>query len=301
MTKTGNIIGVDLGGTNIRVGKVVDGKVVEISKSITPLDGTENDVLGKLYTTISDCFDADTKSIGIGVPSVVDTQKGIVYDVVNIPSWKEVALGDLLYQKFQVPVFINNDSNCFAVGEKIYGKGKGFQNIVGMTIGTGLGLGLIINGQLYEGRNCCAGEFGMLPYLNENYEFYCSGQFFSKFNSGDAADMHEKALSGDPNAIQLYQNFGKHIGIVIKSILYAYDPDIVLIGGSLSKAFDLYKEAMYDEISDFAFRSTLQNLKIEISELAESAILGAAALPTNALQSSLPGDVLSRLFHLSNI
>ena len=175
-------------------------------------------------------YDKDTVGIGVGVPSVVDTQKGIVYDVVNIPSWKEVPLSDLLYQKFQVPAFINNDSNCFAAGEKIYGKGKSFQNIVGMTIGTGLGLGLIIDGKLYEGRNCCAGEFGMLPYLNENYEFYCSGQYFSNIKHVDAFEMHMKAQSGDPQAIKLFAEFGTHVGITIKSIIYAYDPEIIIIG-----------------------------------------------------------------------
>ena len=281
MNKSGNIIGVDLGGTSIRAGKVVAGEIVKTSKSSTPATGTENEVLEELYATIRNCFDAETKGIGVGVPSVVDTQKGIVYDVVNIPSWKEVALRDFLFSKFQVPVFINNDSNCFAAGEKIYGKGKPYQNIVGMTLGTGLGLGLIINGKLYEGRNCCAGEFGMLPYLDENYEFYCSSQYFSIFKHVDAFEMHMKAQSDDPHAIQLFTEFGTHVGIAIKSMLYTYDPEIIIIGGSLSKAFNFYKDSMYKEIETFAFRSTLQNLHIEISEMTEPAILGAAALLIN--------------------
>jgi glucokinase len=281
MNQSGNIIGVDFGGTSIRAGKVVADKIVYTSKSNTPATGTESEVLEELYTTIRDCFDAETKAIGVGVPSVVDTQKGIVYDVVNIPSWKEVALRDLLVSKFQVPVFINNDSNCFAAGEKIYGKGKPYQNIVGMTIGTGLGLGLIINGKSYEGRNCSAGEFGMLPYLDSNYEYYCSGQFFSRFKNLDGIETHKKALAGNQEAIQLFAEFGQHMGIAVKSMLYAYDPDIIIFGGSLSQGFPLFEKSMYSEIEDFAFRNTLQNLKIEVSEIADSAILGAAALPMN--------------------
>jgi glucokinase len=278
MIEPENIIGVDLGGSNIRAGRVIDGKIVKISKDIAPAKGTKTEVLEKLYATIDKCISNETGSIGVGVPSVVDVRNGIVYDVINIPSWKEVALRDLLSKKFNVPVFINNDSNCFVTGEKIYGKGKLYRNIVGMTLGTGLGLGLIINGKLYEGHNCGAGEFGMVPFLDDNFEAYCSGQFFSKIKKVDAVEMHLKAIAGDLVAIQLFQEFGRNIGVAIKSILYAYDPDIIIIGGSLSKAFDLFKTAMFKEIENFAYRNTLLNLKIEISEINEPAILGAAAL-----------------------
>jgi glucokinase len=283
MKEPGNIIGVDLGASNIRVGRVLEGKIVKISKDIIPLNGTQNEILDKLYAAIGKCITTDTLCIGVGVPSVVDVTNGIVFDVVNIPSWKEVALRDLLSIKFNVPVFINNDSNCFAAGEKMYGKGKPYRNIIGMTLGTGLGLGLVINNKLYEGRNCGAGEFGMLPFLDHNFETYCSGQFFSKIKKVDAEEMHEKAKAGDPMAIDLYCEFGRNIGVAVKSILYAYDPDIIIIGGSLSKAFDLFKTAMYKEIESFAYRNTLLNLKIEISDIEESAILGAAALHLNYL------------------
>jgi glucokinase len=278
MIKSMNILGVDLGGTNIRVGKVIDDRIVKVSKVPTPMNGTEKDVLEKLYSAISDCIDTETQSIGVGVPSVVDTKKGIVYDVVNIPSWKEVPLRELLYNKFHVPININNDSNCFAAGEKMFGKGKPYQNIVGMTIGTGLGLGLIVNGKLYEGKNCGAGELGMIPYLDDICENYCSGQFFSKIHRVDAAEMHEKAKQGDQMALKLFNDFGMHMGKAVKLILYLYDPDIIIMGGSISNAFEFFKSSMYVEVKDFAFRNILRNLKIEISSLSDSAIMGAAAL-----------------------
>lgn len=281
MVEKGNIIGVDLGGSNIRAGRVIDGEIVKRSKSMTHAKGTEGEVLNKLCEVVNNCFNDETIAIGIGVPSVVDTTRGIVYDVVNIPSWKEVALGELLHRKFGVPIFINNDSNCFVMGEKIYGKGRPYQNIVGMTIGTGMGLGLIVNGKLHDGRNCCAGEFGMIQYLDENYEYYCSGQYFSNFEHVEAVEIHKKAAEGNDRAIKVFADFGKHIGSAIKAILYAYDPDIIIIGGSLSKAFPFFKDQMYREVEGFAYRNTLQNLKIEISEMEEPAILGAAALVEN--------------------
>lgn len=148
-----NIIGVDLGGTNIRAGKVVAQSIVQTAKAPTASSGTEAEVLETLYSVIDGCFDENTKSIGVGVPSVVDVEKGIVYDVVNIPSWKVVPLKEILENRYKVPVYINNDANCFALGEKYFGKAQSYKSIVGLTIGTGMGSGLIFNSRLFEGAN----------------------------------------------------------------------------------------------------------------------------------------------------
>ncbi len=283
MSSLGNVIGVDVGGTKMRAGRVENNQIVESVTCDTPSQGTEEEVVEKLIHLIRKCINKDTKSIGIGVPSVVDTKNGIVYDVYNIPSWKEVALRDIIFKSFNIPVYINNDSNCFVVGEKIFGIGQSHQNIVGMTLGTGLGLGLIMNNKLYEGRNCGAGEFGMIPYLDDCYESYCSGRFFSALMNVNAKETHESALTGNAKSLQLYNEFGKHVGSVIKSILYAYDPNIIIIGGSLSMPFNLYKESMYKEMEDFPYKKTLESLKIETSEIADSAIFGAAALTDDSL------------------
>jgi len=281
MKSVENIIGVDLGGTNIRVGRVVEEKIIQLSKEPTPVTNSQSEVLEKLIAVITSCIDQNTKSIGIGVPSIVDVEKGIVYDVINIPSWKVVPLKDILEGRFKVPVYVNNDANCFALGEKYYGKGKSCKSIVGLTIGTGMGSGLIFNGRLYEGKNCCAGEFGNIPYLNSNFEHYCSGQFFSEMKSTSAIEIQQKALLGDKPAIQLYCEFGFHLGQAIKSILYAYDPEIIILGGSLTKAYELFKPSMLEAIQDFDYPSVLTNLRIEISDLENSAIYGAAALYHN--------------------
>ena len=279
-----NIIGVDLGGTSIRAGKVANEKIIQLTKEPTPASGTHSEVLDQLYSVIDSCFDDNTKSIGIGVPSVVDVEKGIVYDVVNIPSWKIVPLKDILESRYKVPVYVNNDANCFALGEKYYGKAKDCKSLVGLTIGTGMGSGLIFNGKLYEGKNCCAGEFGNIPYLNSNFERYCSGQFFSEEKSISAIDAFNQAVLGDQAALLLFSEFGFHMGQAIKSILYAYDPEIIILGGSLTKAYDFFKPAMFGAIQNFDYRNVLTNLKIEISELENSAIYGAAALYLNSDQ-----------------
>lgn len=274
-----NLIGVDLGGTNIRAGKIIDNKIVHLAKVSTPSKGTVEEVMEKIYSLIDACIDTGTVSIGVGVPSVVDVDKGIVYDVVNIPSWKVVPLKDLLEARYKVPVFVNNDANCFVVGEKYFGKAVHYKNIVGITLGTGLGCGLIFNGKLYEGSNCGAGEFGNVAYLSHNVEYYCSGQFFTDEKKVSAVDIYNKAKKGDVNAVQIFDEYGFHLGEALKSILYAYDPEVIILGGSVAQSFDFFKDAMFHALQNFAYSSVLANLKIDVSELENSAIFGAAALP----------------------
>jgi len=185
----------------------------------------------------------------------------------------------LLEKRYGVPVCVNNDANCFAVGEKYFGKAKSYKNIVGVTLGTGLGCGLIFNGKLYEGSNCGAGEFGNIPYLSHNIEYYCSGQFFSDEKKVKAVDIFHLAQKGDASALNLFTEYGYHLGEALKSILYAYDPEVVILGGSVSRSFDFFKDAMYQVLQGFAYSSVLANLKIDVSELENSAIFGAAALP----------------------
>jgi glucokinase len=279
MEQIKNIIGVDLGGTNVRAGKIADNQIVTLLKEPTPSKGTVDEVMTQIYTVIDDCIDANTVSIGVGVPSTVDVEKGIVYDVTNIPSWKEVPVKALLETRYKVPVFVNNDANCFAVGEKYFGKAKNYKNIVGVTLGTGLGCGLIINNKLFEGTNCGAGEFGNIPYLDHNIEYYCSGQFFTDEKKMSAALLYDQAHQGNDFALALFSEFGRHLGETLKSILYAYDPEIIILGGSVSKSFEFFRDAMYQAMQNFAFSNVLLNLKIEVSDLENSAIFGAAALP----------------------
>lgn len=285
MEDTYNIIGVDLGGTNIRAGRVTDNEIAKISKKRNPSDQSENVILETLFSVLNECFNSKTKGIGVGVPGIVDVEKGIVYDVVNIPSWNNVPLKEILENRYKVPVYINNDANCFILGEKYYGKGESFNSIIGLTLGTGLGCGLVFNGKLYEGNNCGAGEFGEIQYLKHNYEYYCSGKFFFMEKGIDAESAFNHAISGDKIYCEYFNEYGYHLGQVIKSLVYAYDPEIIIIGGSLAKASKLFMGAMLSAIQDFGYINTIKKLQIEISELDNSAIFGAAGLFLNNLNS----------------
>lgn len=277
------IIGIDLGATNIR-GAVVDNETLsEIISRRIHTKGTEQQVLDDVFFIIDKLIGKDITAIGIGVPSVVDVEQGIVYDVVHIPSWKEVHLKQILQEKYQIPVLVNNDANCFALGEHYFGKGKGEKNMIGLTIGTGLGAGIIINNLLYAGPNCGAGEFGCVDYLDNNYEFYCSGSFFNNVYGLNGEDIFKNAQKGDPRALKLYGEMGTHLGNAIKVIMYTYDPSLIILGGSVQLAYDYFEKNMWERIQTLVYPKSVERLKIERSVLENSGILGAAALYYDAV------------------
>lgn len=281
--RSGKLIGIDLGATNIR-GGLVSGKTINNLKA-NPIrsNGTMEEVLEDVFRLTDQLIDKEIMAIGIGVPSVVDTKLGILYDVQYIPSWKEVHLKKLMEERYKVPVFVNNDANCFALGEHYFGKGQGYDSMIGVTIGTGLGSGIIINNKLYAGVNCGAGEFGMADYLDKIYEYYCSGSFFQNVYGLNGQDVFKSAQKGEREALKLYNEMGGHLGNAIKLMMYTYDPELIILGGSVRFAYDFFQKAMWERVMSFAFTKTKERLQIKLSELENSGILGAAGLYHDAL------------------
>jgi glucokinase len=271
-------IAIDLGGTNIRIGLFENGTLRErISKALVEKDKLQS-TIDQLFELIGQFVSPAVTGIGIGVPSVVDTQKGIVYNVTNIPSWTEVPLKDILEGKFGLPVHINNDVNCFVLGEHAQGKAVGCASVVGLTIGTGLGAGIIIDHKLYAGNNTGAGEIGLLPYHSHDLEYYCSSHFFMNKLHVSAKETYEKALSGDKQSIEAWSEFGVHVAQAIKYAVLAYDPEVIVIGGSISKANKLFSGSMHEALSDFPFPKSIEKLRIEWSENELSNLIGALCL-----------------------
>ena len=269
-------IGVDLGGTNIRAGLMDCTELIRKEKVSCPAQGSESEVIEAVAGLIGKLVSEDVDAIGIGVPSVVDTAKGIVYNVANIPSWVEVHLKDILEERFDIPVFINNDSNCFTLGESRFGAGKEYKDMVGVTLGTGVGSGIMIGGHLYEGRNAGAGEIGCLAYLDKDFESYCSTPFFVSHNTSGAG-LAARAEAGDAEAIALWDEFGGHIGELVKAILFAYDPEAIVFGGGIAAGHPHFEKAMRRTIETFPYE-TGKDVKIFFSDNGDMAIYGASEL-----------------------
>ena len=276
------VIGLDLGASNIRGGLIHGNLLSQIHSRRIQSAGTVEEVLEDIYAIVDLLLENEVVAIGIGVPSVVDVEQGIVYDVQYIPSWKEVHLKSILEKRYHVSVFVNNDANCFVLGEYYFGKGAGVENFVGLAIGTGLGAGIIINHRLYAGPNCGAGEFGMVDYLDHCFEYYCSGQYFQNVYNTDGQVVFDKAKAGDLQAQQWYAEMGMHLGNAIKMIMYTYDTSLIIFGGSVRHAYPFFSETMWDRINSFAYTKSLAKFRIELSELENSGILGAAGLYYNS-------------------
>jgi glucokinase len=276
--KDKTFIGIDIGGTKICIGKVRDGKIDNEISLATPSTESAENVLRDIVFGIQQMMDDDVEGIGIGVPGLVDEENGIVYGVQNIPSWNKVHLKKHIEDQFNKKVYITNDANCFAVGEKMFGKGRNFENFVGLVLGTGVGAGIIINGNLYSGNLCIAGEFGGIPYLQYDFENYCSNKFFTRFFDLQGHEVFKMAIEGDRQAKNIFEQFAKHLSSLIQAILYSVGPEAIILGGSISKSYCFIQNALWDELQKFPHKRILDQLVIEVSEIEKIAVLGAAAL-----------------------
>jgi glucokinase len=263
---------------------VEEGRIIRHVSAAVSAQGSEQQVVEEVVGAVEQVFDPAVAGIGVGVPSVVDVEKGIVYDVQNIPSWKEVPVKEILERRFGRPVYVNNDANCFAVGEKYFGKGIRFRHLVGLIVGTGLGAGIILNGRLYSGPNCGAGEFGMILYKDSILEHYSSGQYFTRSFGIRGEDVHSRAGRGDREALDIFERFGAHMGDALMIIMLAVDPEAIILGGSVSRDFPFFERAMRERMKIFPYHKTLERIVIEVSDQPQIAILGAAALYYDARQ-----------------
>ena len=277
-------IGIDIGGTTIGAGLVAEGgRVVRRTDGAScPQGAALEETLDLLSARIEALLTPEVTGIGIGVPSVVDPERGIVYDTANIPSWKEVPLKAFLEDRFGVPVQVDNDANCFALGAATQ-LGAGKEILVAVTLGTGVGVGIVTGGRLLRGRCCGAGELCCLPYRNSVIEDYTSSKFFSAH--GTTAFEAAQALSGGSprlsaaGAQALFDAFGTHLGWLTAAVLYAYDPHWVVFGGGIARSFDHFEPALRRALSDrFAYPGNLSGLRLESLTDPDTALIGAASL-----------------------
>ena len=273
-------LGIDIGGTNISLGLVENGKIVEgFSVRSFASGSTLEETLDYLSAQIEKIIRPDTERIGIGVPTIVDIQRGIVYDALNIPSWKEVHLKDYLEKRFGVPVSINNDANCFAMG--VYGTYPADAKpelLVVATLGTGVGIGIVNKGELFCGVNCGAGELCSLPYGDSILEDYTSKKFFTTAGR-DSREAAALAKAGDADAIRFFDEFGRHIGAMVCTLLYAYDPDHVALAGGIANNYPFFRPAMEEYLrTHYPYAKVLDRLQIDVCTDDNIPVIGASLI-----------------------
>ncbi|MBN2881140.1 ROK family protein [Candidatus Woesearchaeota archaeon] len=269
-------IGIDLGGSKTRVGLVSEkGKIV--SKSQFETEDTP-DFIDRINVAIKQLMlDTDVKSIGIGFPAI--NKNGTVFDATNLKTWKNVNLKKRLEQANKVPVFVDNDANCFAYGEKIVGSLKPYDNCVAVILGTGVGMGIIINGEIHKGILCGAGEIGKNELHDGTVEDYCSGKFFEKEFNIKGEDIFTAAKRNNQKASKIFYEYGKNLGYALVPIINTIAPEAIVLGGSIAKGFPFFQKSMEQILRiNVHYKRIYELVKIFPTKSMDSAIIGAALL-----------------------
>lgn len=267
-------IGIDVGGTKIRVGVIGNnGEVLRSKCAPCPNQLEKQEVVDFIAEMVQEFFTDQVETIGVGVPAIVD-EDGVIHDCVNIPSWDVIDLKSDFERRFRVPVSVRNDCNCYALGVKAIAPGSDYDDIVCITLGTGVGSGIIINGKLYLGVDSCAGEIGEIKYMDRNYEFYCSSQFF-RFRGTSGKDAFIAASQNDPEALKLWDEFGSNVGDLLTLVTLAYSPQAIFLGGSISEAFPLFQASMFEKLAEFPYKKVADKLKVFANSSPDIILVGA--------------------------
>jgi glucokinase len=249
------VIGVDLGGTKVLAGIVDrDGRIESRSEHPTPTS-SEEAVIDAISSAVEEILDDGVAAIGLGVPSTIDQQTGRAVSSVNIP-FDDVPLRDLIGSRFGVPCGIDNDANAAAIAEWQVGAGRGTRHMVMLTLGTGVGGGLILDGRPFRGAVGAAGELGHLVIEHDgrpcqgnctgrgHLEAYATGVAAAaeaREVFGSDADTHlllERVRAGDERAVEIVREIGRRLGSALGSFVNIFNPEAIVIGGGWGEAAD---------------------------------------------------------------
>lgn len=274
-----NYIGVDIGGTSINVGRIENGELVATAELPTGADRSQEQIVATLVEVIGKVANKETVAIGIGSPGYINEKDGKIICAINISALEGFPLCTYISDHFNVPAYLNNDANCFAMGESKFGAGKGYDRVIGITLGTGLGGGIVIGGKILSGYMCGAGELGMLAYKDGIVEDYCSSKYFTSEYASTGKELYDRAQSGDQDAQQAFTSLGENIGDLVAQLIYVLSPDAIIIGGSIAKSFSLFAPAIRERVNERVHVKMIsEHVEILPASIQEIGIFGAAAL-----------------------
>jgi glucokinase len=311
----GAVIGVDLGGTKLAAG-IVDRDGAVVRQTVSPtVHSSQERLLADLERAIAELLGDDVRAVGVGVPSTIDQHAGRAVSSVNVPL-AGVDLRDSLASRFGVAVAIENDANAAALAEHRFGAGRGTRHMVMITLGTGIGGGLILDGHLYRGAVGAAAELGhiTLDLDGARCQGFCPGRgHFEVLASGTAARVlaeqvaserpegglarsatvggaleaklvSELAAAGDPDALEVMETIGSRLGVALADFVNIFNPEVIVIGGGFAQAGDLLFGPARRVIAERALSPARDIVRIVPAELgAQAGLVGAALVAFEAL------------------
>lgn len=285
-----HVIGVDLGGTAIKLGRFSrDGHCWQSLTVATPQPPKPDAVIGAIAEAIQEIDRPETAlAIGLGTPGPVDSTGRIARRAINL-GWEDVPLGEALEQLTGRPTILANDANCAGLGEAWLGAGKSFRDLILLTLGTGVGGAVLLNGELFVGRDGTAGELGLItldwcgyPCNSGNrgsLEQHVSVQAIRRRTGLAPHELAAKARQGDGAAIAFWENYGRELAAGLASLIYVLTPEAIVIGGGISDSYDLFFPTMIAEIEERVLPSSRSGLQYLPATLGNRAgMVGAAKL-----------------------
>ena len=296
-------IGVDLGGTNLRAAAIdIEGKVLERVAARVEQHAGRNAIINNIATAVHGIQSRigmdGLQGVGIGMPGFIDSETGVVLRAANLPDLDGFCVRDALRQQLGTHIILENDANAAALGEKWIGAGRNVENLVLITLGTGVGGGVIIDGKILHGFVGMAGELGHMTVIPDgnpcgcgNYgclEKHASATAIAAMgrllhlgdNNLTSADVFEMARAGDRRAISVFESMGRALGIGIANLINIFNFPLYLLSGGPIPAWDLFAPIMFDEIRKRSFVFVSTDTRVERATLgADAGLFGAAHLP----------------------
>ena len=311
-----NRIGIDVGGTNVKIALVNDEGKILYSNSVPTraemgYEYTVNNIKQAIYDLLKETKlePKDIQGMGFGFPGQVDYKAGIVRNAPNIPGWVEIPIAKIFEDEFHIPTRVDNDVRCAALGELNYGAGKGCENLICITVGTGIGSGLVVNGKLVRGASNAAGEIGHIklqmnggpicgcgdtgcleafasgPAIVALAEDYIKGGKSTKYRElANGAPITpyivcEAAKAGDPVAQRIFTIVGEYIGIGLASVVNLLNPEKIFIGGGVADAGEYLFNPLTETLKKRAMKIAGETVEIVHAELGNTAgVIGASLL-----------------------
>ena len=295
------VIGIDLGGTAIKLGRFsCAGELLAELQVSTPQPAVPGAVTMALCEAVEQ-LDPDRQAsvVGVGLPGPMDPAARVARICINLPGWQNVPLAEWMESRLDRAVTLANDGNCAVVGEAWLGAARGFTDVVLLTLGTGVGGGVILNNQLFTGHNGAAAEPGLIvvqpdgPACNSgnngSLEQYASISALRRLCDREPLELTALADAGDPEAIAVWARYGSRLGVGVASLVYLFTPQLVLLGGGLAGAIHHFLPAVQDEVHARVQQVSREGLKILPCALGNGAgRLGAARLALQRLGGMMP-------------
>jgi glucokinase len=299
-------IGVDLGGTNLRAAAISsDGEVLERVSHSTSFDGgacgVVDDIVKIIQLLVQKVGPSGFSGVGIGVPGFIDMDKGVVMGSANLPGFQGFPVRDEIEKQLHTKIILENDANAAALGEKWIGAGRHVKDLILITLGTGIGGGIIVDGKILHGFRGMAGEIGHMTVFPDGNPCGCGnygclekhasasaiaamagmmGIATKKFSS---SEVYELALAGNTRAKLVFESMGRSLGIALASLVNLFNFPLYLISGGPLPAWDLFAPSMFAEINKRSFTFSRSGARVEKALLGgDAGLYGAAYLPLQA-------------------